>query len=105
MDADSLGPVCKMLCQHEMALDMLSLHAKISDLVAYALAFIEDYDCEMVGTYRFRRRAGSFLNGDTRDSGDPKTAVSHLGDVVLFVDATITRFNVNIGIIASLYRP
>ena len=50
MDAESLGQVCKMLCTHEMALDMLSLHAKITDLVAHALAFIEDYDCETVGT-------------------------------------------------------
>ncbi|KAI0721268.1 hypothetical protein C8T65DRAFT_228522 [Cerioporus squamosus] len=73
MDAESLGLVCKMLCTHEMALDMLSLHAKITDLVAYALAFIEDYDCETVG--------------------DPQTAVSHLGDVVLFAEATIARLN------------
>ncbi|TBU48171.1 mediator complex subunit Med5-domain-containing protein [Dichomitus squalens] len=73
LDAESLGLVCKMLSKHEMALDMLSLHAKISDLVAHALAFIEDYDCETVG--------------------DPQTAVSHLGDVVLFVETTIVRFN------------
>ena len=39
-----------MLCKHEMALDMLSLHAKMTDLVAHALAFVEDYDCETVGT-------------------------------------------------------
>ena len=51
MDAESLGLVCKMLSTHEMALDMLSLHAKISDLVAHALAFIEDYDCETVGAW------------------------------------------------------
>ncbi|TFK91700.1 hypothetical protein K466DRAFT_573561 [Polyporus arcularius HHB13444] len=73
MDAESLGLVCKMLCTHEMALDMLSLHAKITDLVAHALAFIEDYDCETVG--------------------DPQTAVSHLGDVVLFAEGTIARLN------------
>lgn len=50
MDAEQLGLVCKMLCIHEIALDMLSLHNKITDLVAHALAFIEDYDCETVGT-------------------------------------------------------
>ncbi|KAI0639768.1 mediator complex subunit Med5-domain-containing protein [Trametes polyzona] len=73
VDTETLSLVCKMLCQHEMALDMLSLHAKITDLVAHALAFVEDYDCETVG--------------------DPQTAVTHLGDVVLFVEATIARFN------------
>lgn len=51
MDAESLGLVCKMLYTHEMALDMLSLHAKITDLVAHAVAFIEDYDCETVGEW------------------------------------------------------
>ncbi|KAI0830678.1 mediator complex subunit Med5-domain-containing protein [Trametes gibbosa] len=75
VDTETLSLVCKMLCQHEMALDMLSLHAKISDLVAHALAFVEDYDCETVG--------------------DPQTAVTHLGDVVLFVEATIARFNLS----------
>ncbi|KAI1793915.1 mediator complex subunit Med5-domain-containing protein [Ganoderma leucocontextum] len=73
LDAESLGLVCKVLSKHEMALDMLSLHAKISDLVAHALAFIEDYECETVG--------------------DPQSAVSHLGDVVLFIETTIARFN------------
>ncbi|KAI0800903.1 hypothetical protein C8Q74DRAFT_1345580 [Fomes fomentarius] len=75
MDAEQLGLVCKMLCLHEIALDMLSLHYKITDLVAHAVAFIEDYDCETVG--------------------DPQTAVSHLGDVVLFAEATIARFNLS----------
>ncbi|KAI8980648.1 mediator complex subunit Med5-domain-containing protein [Trametes punicea] len=73
VDTETLSLVCKMLSKHEMALDMLSLHAKITDLVAHALAFVEDYDCETVG--------------------DPQTAVTHLGDVVLFVEATIARFN------------
>ncbi|KAI0660442.1 mediator complex subunit Med5-domain-containing protein [Cubamyces menziesii] len=73
VDTENLSLVCKMLCKHEMALDMLSLHAKITDLVAHALAFVEDYDCETVG--------------------DPQTAVTHVGDVVLFVEATIARFN------------
>ena len=49
MDAESLGLICKMLTMQEMALDMLSLHTKIVDLVAHALAFIDDYDCETVG--------------------------------------------------------
>lgn len=50
-DAESLGLVCKVLSKHEMALDMLSLHAKVPELVAHALAFIEDYECETVGLW------------------------------------------------------
>ena len=49
MDAESLGLICKMLTMQEMALDMLTLHTKIVDLVAHALEFIDDYDCETVG--------------------------------------------------------
>ena len=49
MDVETLGLVCKVLCKHDMALDMLSLHTKITDLVAHALAFVDDYDCETVG--------------------------------------------------------
>lgn len=56
MDTETLSLVCKMLCQHEMALDMLSLHTKISDLVAHALAFVEDYDCETVGEWLWGSR-------------------------------------------------
>lgn len=35
-------------------------------------------------------------------TGDPQTAVTHLGDVVLFVEATIARFNVRIRVFLSL---
>ncbi|OBZ79167.1 Mediator of RNA polymerase II transcription subunit 5 [Grifola frondosa] len=74
-DVESLSSLCKILCKCDIALDMLSLHAKITDVVAHALAFVEDYDCETVG--------------------DPQTAVSHLGDVVLFLQSTIVRFNLS----------
>ena len=49
MDVESLGLICKVLCKYDVALDMLSLHAKISELVANAVAFVDDYDCETVG--------------------------------------------------------
>ncbi|KAH9944074.1 uncharacterized protein BXZ73DRAFT_87039 [Epithele typhae] len=61
MDAESLGLVCRMLHKNDMALDMLSLHAKIIDLVAHALLFVDDYDCETVG--------------------DPQSAVTYVGDL------------------------
>ena len=51
MDVESLGLVCKILCQYDMAVDMLSLHAKIADIVAHALSFVDEYDCETVGMF------------------------------------------------------
>ncbi|KAH9950473.1 hypothetical protein B0H21DRAFT_723485 [Amylocystis lapponica] len=55
-DVESLGHICKVLCQCESALDIVSLHL--------TLAFVEGYDCETVG--------------------DPQTAVSHFGDILSF---------------------
>lgn len=40
-----------MLYTHEHALQILSLHVKIPELVAHGLAIVEDYDCETVGVY------------------------------------------------------
>lgn len=45
--------MCKILYSHEHSLEILSLHVKIQDLLARALAIIEDYDCETVGKYCF----------------------------------------------------
>ncbi|KDR85067.1 hypothetical protein GALMADRAFT_218149 [Galerina marginata CBS 339.88] len=72
LDVDAFGQLCKILHTYEHALDIVSLHEPIKDLIFYSLVFLEDYDCETVG--------------------DPQTAVSHLGDVFLFLQYTITRF-------------
>ncbi|KAF9569643.1 hypothetical protein CPC08DRAFT_701548 [Agrocybe pediades] len=72
LDIDSMGQLCKVLHMCDNALDIVSLHEPIEDLLFYALVCLEDYDCETVG--------------------DPQTAVSHLGDVVLFVQYTIAKF-------------
>ncbi|KAA1468198.1 hypothetical protein DENSPDRAFT_770124 [Dentipellis sp. KUC8613] len=64
-DIEGIGHLAKALYTNYDILDLLSLHIKIPDLVAQALAFFESYDCESVG--------------------DPQTAVSHLGDVLLFI--------------------
>ncbi|THH02183.1 hypothetical protein EW026_g678 [Hermanssonia centrifuga] len=56
-------------------LEIVSLHLKLSDLVTRAITILQDYDCETLG--------------------DPQTAVSHLGDVVLFVQCTMARYNLS----------
>ncbi|KAF9056240.1 hypothetical protein BJ165DRAFT_1522179 [Panaeolus papilionaceus] len=72
LDAEGFGHLCKILYTYERALDIVSLHVSVINLVHRALVFLEDYDCETVG--------------------DPQTAVRNLGDVVLFVQYTIGRF-------------
>ncbi|KAF7320403.1 Mediator of RNA polymerase II transcription subunit 5 [Mycena kentingensis (nom. inval.)] len=57
----------------DVTLDIFSLHHKVSELIFHALLYLQDFDCDTVG--------------------DPQTAVSHLGDVVLFVQCTIARFH------------
>ncbi|EAU93047.2 hypothetical protein CC1G_06767 [Coprinopsis cinerea okayama7 len=71
-DVEPFGRLCQLLYTHRFALDLVSLHVKVSDLVFYALSFLEAYDCESVG--------------------DPQTGVSQVGNVVLFLQYTIIRF-------------
>ena len=49
LDMESLGHLCKVLYTYEPALEILSLHVRLGDIVAQALIIIEDYDCETVG--------------------------------------------------------
>ncbi|KAG6911908.1 hypothetical protein DXG01_000155 [Tephrocybe rancida] len=72
-DVDALSHLCKVLYTYETVLDIMALHMKISDLIFRALSFLDQYDCETVG--------------------DPQTAVSHLGDVVIFVQHATARFH------------
>ncbi|KAF5390177.1 hypothetical protein D9757_002860 [Collybiopsis confluens] len=72
LDVEAMSYVCRLLHQ-EQTLDALSLHVSITELAAHALYFFEIYNCETVG--------------------DPKTALSHLGDVVLFLQLILARFN------------
>ncbi|THH20641.1 hypothetical protein EW146_g766 [Bondarzewia mesenterica] len=74
-DVDSLGHLAKILHTNEAALDIVSLHIKISDLIVRAVALLDQYDCETVG--------------------DPGTAVSHLGDVVIFLQWTMARYKLS----------
>ncbi|KAF8078549.1 mediator complex subunit Med5-domain-containing protein [Lyophyllum atratum] len=75
-DVDALSHLCKVLYTYEAALDIMALHMKISDLIFRSLSFLDQYDCETVG--------------------DPQTAVSHLGDVVLFVQYATSRFHADV---------
>ncbi|KIK71078.1 hypothetical protein GYMLUDRAFT_185434 [Collybiopsis luxurians FD-317 M1] len=72
LDVEAMSHLCRLL-HHEQTLDALSLHISISELVAHPLYFLEVYNCETVG--------------------DPKTALSHLGDVVLFLHLILARFD------------
>ncbi|KAJ3568067.1 hypothetical protein NP233_g5948 [Leucocoprinus birnbaumii] len=75
LDTDDLSHLCKILYTSDHALDILALHVKLTEVVFRALKFLEEYDCSTVG--------------------DPQTAVSHLGDVVLLVQYTIVRFRLS----------
>ncbi|TFK30512.1 hypothetical protein FA15DRAFT_662476 [Coprinopsis marcescibilis] len=72
LDVEALSRLCKWMYTQPSIMDLVSLHARISDLVFYALLFLEEYDCETVG--------------------DPQTAASHIGDIVLFLQYVLTRF-------------
>lgn len=49
-DVESLSHLCKLLYTYEITLDIMALHTRISDMIFYALLFLEQYDCETVGT-------------------------------------------------------
>ncbi|KAJ3550441.1 hypothetical protein NM688_g5076 [Phlebia brevispora] len=49
LDIEALGHLCEILYTHEFAMEILSLHVTLSDLVGQALVILEDYDCETVG--------------------------------------------------------
>ncbi|KAF5375095.1 hypothetical protein D9758_000207 [Tetrapyrgos nigripes] len=77
LDIDSLSQIShitKLLYSHDRSLDVLTLHLKIPDLISQVLLFLELYDCETVG--------------------DPQTAVSYLGNVILFLQVAVVRYNV-----------
>ncbi|KAG5648052.1 hypothetical protein DXG03_007087 [Asterophora parasitica] len=83
-DVDALSHLCKVLYTYDAALDIMALHVKISDLISCALLFLDQYDCETVG--------------------DPQTAVSHLGDVVLFVQYTTSRYHLEPNLLSGEKR-
>lgn len=91
-DVEALSHLCKILYMYDFALDITALHARISDLVFHALSLLDEYDCETVGSLFFRQNR---LRNIHIRPGDPQTAVSHLGDIVLFAQCAIARFHVS----------
>lgn len=86
LDLEHLSHLTRTLYHHDFALDILSLHLKISYLICDALEIISEYDCETVG--------------------DPQTAVSHLGDIVLFAEMVLAKFRISSPIMkdGKMYR-
>ncbi|KZS93088.1 hypothetical protein SISNIDRAFT_486020 [Sistotremastrum niveocremeum HHB9708] len=72
LDVDQLGTLCKLLSLDDRLLEILSLHTSLRDFVAYGLLFLEDFDYETVG--------------------DPQSAVTLSGEVVLFVQLLTYRY-------------
>jgi len=93
LDTDDLSHLCKILYTSDFALDILALHIKLTELVFRALGFLEEYDCGTVGGFPCNTGKGKEIY---QSSGDPQTAVSHLGDIVLLVQYTIVRFRVRV---------
>ena len=106
MDVDSLGLTCKILHTYDHALEMVALHVRIYDLIFFSLQFLEEYDCETVGAFLtffffwFRLESVEidtcmlFFFCPFLLAGDPQTAISHLGNVVLFVQYALVKFKV-----------
>ncbi|KAH8120455.1 mediator complex subunit Med5-domain-containing protein [Phellopilus nigrolimitatus] len=74
-DVEGLGILCMAFNSHELALDIISLHVKITNIFAHILAFVEEFDCESVG--------------------DPQSAVGHFGNVVLFLQAALVKYQLS----------
>ena len=50
-DVEGLGTLCKALNSLEMVMEIISLHVKLSEVLARILAFVEDFDCDAVGGF------------------------------------------------------
>jgi mediator of RNA polymerase II transcription subunit 5 len=96
LDAEPLSQMCRIFYTYEVTLDIITLQTRISDLIFRALSFLEHYDCETVGNVSPSKLHTSNLKYPYMTlQGDPQTAVSHLGDVVLFVQYATARFHVS----------
>ncbi|KAJ7070959.1 hypothetical protein C8F01DRAFT_1244634 [Mycena amicta] len=88
LDTETLMFLSRIFYMWDVALDMLAIHQSISELIFHALLCLQEFDCETVGK---SPRQVLIVIDDFK--GDPQTAVSHLGDVVLFIQSTLTRFH------------
>ncbi|KAI0080109.1 hypothetical protein K474DRAFT_395481 [Panus rudis PR-1116 ss-1] len=72
LDIEHLSHYCRLLNAYPSALDVICLQARLTDILAVAIAIIEDYDCDTVG--------------------DPQSAVRQFGEIVLFVQVALARY-------------
>ena len=52
-EAEPPSQLSKLLYTNEFALDIVSLHVRVSEIAAHALRYLSEYDCEAVGQYIF----------------------------------------------------
>ncbi|EIN14214.1 hypothetical protein PUNSTDRAFT_123850, partial [Punctularia strigosozonata HHB-11173 SS5] len=74
-DVESLGHLSRVLCSRSHALDILSLHMNVTDLIAHGIFVLEKFDFATVG--------------------DPQTAVGQLGEVVLLLQSMLVQFKIS----------
>ena len=94
-DVDGVGMLCKVLNAIDPAMDIITLHVRIDDILIPILHFVEDFDCESVGVFHFCLALVYILSIIT---GDPQTALEYLGNVILFLQATLVKFQVKGGL-------
>lgn len=74
-DIERLGRICKVLIEHDNLLEILTLHTPLYEIIGHSLACLQDFDLTTVG--------------------DPQTAVTRIGEVVLFLQSTLARYRVH----------
>ncbi|KAH7104586.1 hypothetical protein BKA62DRAFT_827498 [Auriculariales sp. MPI-PUGE-AT-0066] len=74
-DVEPLSHLCKALSQSDAAVDILCLYGSLSEVLGYGLVFVKGFSCEGVG--------------------DPQTAITQFGTVVLFLQLTFTRYQLS----------
>ena len=67
----------------------------MSTLASVALAVLESFECETLGMEFVLFSHICDLSMSLHFLGDPQTAVTHLGHVVLFAQSILARYNVS----------
>lgn len=49
MDLEPLGTLAKVLSERQTALDIISLHTSVLEIVEDSLGFLDEYDLDVVG--------------------------------------------------------
>lgn len=73
-DTEGIGQLCKLMYTHDIPLLIMSIHSGLSHLIFHSLSVLAQFNWET--------------------AGDPQSAFSQLGDVILFVQATLSKFHI-----------